>query len=260
LEELRSKAFPLRARAYSESDVIAVLLTREHGKLSGIARGARRSKRRFAGPALEPFHEIDARFKRRPHSELVFLEEGRLVESYDALTARVEAFAWGSYLTELIEVVLPAGEACPGVYDLYRSTLVALGRGDAVEPTAQHFVLRALEHAGWCPDFERCGVCGAALISGVRPIVDPRGGGVICARHEIERKGGAPDDAAQRPPRRVIDDVLLAYVRAARDAPGADATTETLSAATALLDRLIALHVPRPLRARRVLGELTQAT
>jgi hypothetical protein len=56
----------------------------------------------------------------------------------------------------------------------------------------------------------------------------------------------------------VIDDTLLGYVRAARSAPRPDAEIATLQSATALLDRLIALHVPRPLRARRVLGELTQ--
>ena len=259
MEELRSSAFPLRTRSYSESDVIAVLLTRDHGKLSGIARGARRSKRRFAGPALEPFHEIEVRYKRRPHSELVFLDEGRLVASFDAITARVEAFAWGSYVTELAEVVVPADEPCPGVYDLYAATLAALASGEEVEPVAQHFVLKVLEHAGWCPDFERCGICGASLASGVQPIIDPRGGGVICGRHDAERRGGDPDDATYRPSRRVIDDELLGYVRAARSAPRPDAESATLQAATALLDRLIALHVPRPLRARRVLGELTQS-
>jgi len=258
LEELRSKAFLLRTRAYSESDVIAVLLTRDHGKISGIARGARRSKRRFAGPALEPLHELEIRFKRRPNVELVFLDESRLVEPFDAITSSVEAFAWSAYLTELSEVVLPLGEPCSGVYDLYRATLEGLSRGVDAEGASQHFVLRVLEHAGWCPDFERCGICGSFLESSVRPIVDPRGGGVICGRHEIERQGGDPEDPAERLPRRVLDDALLAYVRAARREPQSNAPAETIRAATALLDRLIALHVPRPLRARRVLGELTQ--
>ena len=76
-------------RAYGESDLIAVLLTEDYGKLSGIARGARRSRRRFSGPALEPLHEIELRFKRRAHSELVFLHESRVVESYDGIAANV---------------------------------------------------------------------------------------------------------------------------------------------------------------------------
>lgn len=260
MEELRSKAFLLRTRAYSESDVIAVLLTRDHGKVSGIARGARRSKRRFAGPALEPLHEIEVRFKRRPNVELVFLDESRLVEPFDAITASVEAFAWSAYLTELAEVILPLGEPCHAIYDVYRATLEQLALGAAAEPTAQHFVLRVLEHAGWCPDFERCGICDSTLEASVRPIVDPRGGGVICGRHEIERQGGDPEDPEERLPRRVLDDTLLAYVRAARREVQADAPVETIRAATALLDRLIALHVPRPLRARRVLGELTRSS
>jgi len=258
LDEVRTKAFPLRARPYGESDLIAVLLTEEHGKLSGIARGARRSRRRFSGPALEPLHEIELRFKRRPHSELVFLHESRLVESFDGIAASVDAFAWASYVTELTEVVLPPADPCRPVYDLYRAALAAFAGGAEIQSTAQHFVLRILEYAGWCPDFERCGVCGAVLSASVRPIVDPRGGGVICARHDVERKGGDPDDPAYKPSRRILDEQLLAYLRASRAVPQPSVPPETLTTATALLDRLIELHVPRPLRARRVLGELTQ--
>ena len=46
--EERTPAIVLRARDYSESDRIVTLLTRDMGKLSGIARGAKASRRRFA--------------------------------------------------------------------------------------------------------------------------------------------------------------------------------------------------------------------
>lgn len=260
MDELRSPAFLLRSRAYGESDVIAVFLTAEHGKVSGIARGARRSRRRFAGPALQPFFELEIRYKRRPHSELVFLQESRVLESFEGVAADVDTFAWASYLTELTEVVLAAADPCRDVYDLYGETLSRLTEQQPTTATCHHFALRLLEHAGWCPDFERCAVCSAPLAAATRPIVDPRGGGVICARHDLQRRGGSDedvDDPTRRPSRRVIDPDLLEHVRASRAQPHPDCSPATLRAATALLDRLIELHVPRALRARRVLAELT---
>ena len=257
MDEVRSQAFLLRARAYGESDVIAVFLSAEHGKVSGIARGARRSRRRFGGAALQPFHELEIRYKRRPHSELVFLQESRVLTDFEGLAADVATFAWASYLTELTEVVLPAADPCPDVYELYRETLGRLAASEPTTATCHYFTLRLLEHAGWCPDFERCVVCSAPLEPETRPIVDPRGGGVICARHDLQRNGGDADDPARRPSRRVIDPDLLEHMRASRLEPHPDCAPAALRAATALLDRLIELHVPRTLRARRVLADLT---
>lgn len=257
MDELRTRAFLLRSRVYAESDLIAVFLTVDHGKISGIARGARRSRRRFGGAALQPFHELEIRYKRRSHSELVFLQESRVLAEFESLTAEVDAFAWASYATELTEVVLAAADPCPAVFDLYRETLQRLVEREPTTATCHYFVLRLLEHAGWCPDFERCAVCSTPLEPETRPIIDPRGGGVICARHDVQRMGGDADDPAQRPSRRVIDPDLLTHVRASRLEPHLTGSPATLTATTALLDRLIELHVPRTLRARRVLGELT---
>jgi hypothetical protein len=80
---------------------------------------------------------------------------------------------------------------------------------------------------------------------------------VICAHHDLQRNGGDVDDPARQPSRRVIDPELLEHVRSSRIEPHPDCPPATLRAATALLDRLIELHVPRTLRARRVLAELT---
>ncbi|MBW2672896.1 MAG: DNA repair protein RecO, partial [Deltaproteobacteria bacterium] len=50
----KTPAFVLHFLNYGEADRIVTLFTREFGKLKGIAKGARRSKKRFAN-AIEPF-------------------------------------------------------------------------------------------------------------------------------------------------------------------------------------------------------------
>src|SRR5437016_5754381 len=70
--ELATSALVLRTRPYGESDRIVTLITEQHGKVTGIAKGAKNSRRRFAG-TLEPFVLIRAVFRQRTTSDLVFL-------------------------------------------------------------------------------------------------------------------------------------------------------------------------------------------
>jgi len=263
VEEIRTRAFVLRTRSYGESDVIAVLLSADHGKLSGIARGAKRSKRRFAGPALEPFQELDVRLGRRPHSDLAFLHECSVVTSHHAVAADIEAYAWASYLCELTEVMTPERDACPELYRLFRELLGRLAGGAPATAASHHYVLALLDWAGWGPDFSRCSVCEQPLEAASRPIVDPRGSGLMCAAHEAEQRGADPGDPGFEPSRRIVDDELLTYICGLRvavvDAVNTEATPEVPVAATALLHRLVDLHLHRPLKSRAFLATITSA-
>ena len=66
-------AIVLRTREYGESDKIVTVLSRAAGKFSGIAKGGKRSQRRFPG-TLEIFSHVTLDYKRRPHSERAFLD------------------------------------------------------------------------------------------------------------------------------------------------------------------------------------------
>jgi DNA repair protein RecO (recombination protein O) len=256
VESLSTEGFVLRTRPFGESDVIAVLFTSDYGKLSGIARGARRSRRRFAGPVLEPFQEIGLRFARRPHSELAFLHECSIVRSHHHIADELMSFAWASYVCELTERMVPERDPAPELYALFRETMETLGSGVDAESAAHHFILGLLGVAGWGPDFTRCGICDKEVTSASRPILDGRGSGVVCSRHEAERLGVNPEDPSYRPTRRIITEPLLAYVRSASTAVAADSDPRLRAEATQLLDRLIDLHLAKPLKSRRFLAEI----
>ena len=256
-EEVTTHAFVLRTRNYAESDRIVVLLTREHGKISAIAKGARRSAKRFAGGALEPFQELVVRFDRKPWGSLAFLHESRVLGSNQALAADLDAYAWASYLTELTEVMTVDRDPCRDLYELYREVTSRLGRENA-EPLAHHYVLGLLDRSGWAPDFASCGVCAEPVTEYSRPILDSRGSGVVCSRHEAEALGIDPEDESFRPSRRVIDPPLMQYVqRAAFDVPEV-AEPSVARLATALLERLVDLHLVRPLRSRAFLKTMAR--
>ena len=116
-------------------------------------------------------------------------------------------------------------------------------RGPSVELTAHRFIIGLLDWAGWGPDFEVCGRCAAPITAERRPIVEPRGSGLMCARHEAESVGHDPDDHGYRPSRRVVDGELLEYVRGLRAGRDEEPSTKLAAAATALVHRLVDLHI-----------------
>lgn len=262
MEDVLTRAFCLRTRAFGESDLIAVLLTEDHGKVSGVARGAKRSRKRFAGGALEPFHQLSLRFARRPHADLAFLHESRVERSHHAIAQNLDTYAWASYVSELTEVMVPERDPAPTIFALFATTMSSFAAGtQPVEPVAHRFIMGLLDSAGWGPDLDQCGVCGAAITERTKPILDERGSGVICSRHVAERIGADPDDPNFRPGRRVINQELLQYVASAREAVPVASVPALTATATALLDRLIDLHLQRPLKSRAFLGQLrAQAT
>jgi DNA repair protein RecO (recombination protein O) len=256
MDEIVTNAFVLRSRNYGESDRILVLLTEDAGKVSAIAKGARRSVRRFAGGALEPFQELTVRLDRKPAFSLAFLHESRIVHTNRSLASDLDAFAWASYLTELTEVMTVDRDPCRDLFGLYREVMARLGQ-DFIEPLAHHFVLGLLDRSGWAPDFGICGICSEPVTDQSRPILDSRGSGVICSRHEAEALGIDPEDSTFRPSRRVIGPDLMTYVRDAAFQIPPPPEPDVGRLATALLERLVDLHLTRPLRSRAFLKSLS---
>ena len=110
--EETTPAIVLRARDYAESDRIVTLLTRDHGKLAGIAKGAKASRHRFERK-LEPFSHVMLHFRRRPHGQLVFITRAEAAElAQYPIDEDLGRIALGSYMLELSDALTaPEGEA-----------------------------------------------------------------------------------------------------------------------------------------------------
>src|ERR1700751_594154 len=103
--EESTPAIVIRARDYSESDRIVTLLTRDFGKLSGIAKGAKASRKRFERK-LEPFSHVTLYFRRRPHGQLVFITRAERGENPPPeLEDDLGKIALGSYMIELADAL-----------------------------------------------------------------------------------------------------------------------------------------------------------
>jgi DNA repair protein RecO (recombination protein O) len=185
-----SPAIVLRTRDYSESDRIVTLLTVDAGKLGGIAKGAKQSRRRFERK-LEVFSHVMAYFRRRPHGELVFItraEAGGL-PPFD-LTDDIGKIALGSYMVELADALSREEAESAGAYRILSAALGTAARHGASRALRQAFELNLLKWAGYQLEFQRCQVCARPPAGDATSFVFiPSYGGIVCQ----QCRGGATD-------------------------------------------------------------------
>lgn len=184
MKGIQTEALILRAVDFGESDRILHLLVPDSGRLTAIAKGARRSVRRFAG-TLDLFNHLRIEVDLRRPTSMARLDQARLIQAFDALRTDPARFALGCYLLELFDRLAPEGGNPADMRRLFAFALGALRAIAAREPNARLrtlLELRALDALGLRPELRHCVRCGGDVGSG--PLVDFHvgDGGVACAR------------------------------------------------------------------------------
>jgi DNA repair protein RecO (recombination protein O) len=175
----KSRAIVLRRVAFGEADWIVTLFTRDAGRISGIARSARASQRRFGG-ALELGSIVDVRYSERGNASFVRLEEAAVaVPTIGAMKslARIGAVARSLCLALAF---LPEREANPEKFDLLVRRIQALCEDDPKSADGLSFELEWLARCGFGPTVVCCASCGASAARGGRWSFEFDRGGIVC--------------------------------------------------------------------------------
>jgi DNA repair protein RecO (recombination protein O) len=176
----KASAFVLRFIDYGDSDRIVTFYTDKSGKLKGIAKGARRSKRRFLN-AIEPFCHSTILYSRRSKEGLALIENCDVINHYPGIREDLERTMVASCFIELIDQFTIEGRKVPGLFKLLEDFLGLIERGNGIEETLQFFELRLLKVAGYEPVLERCVKCGTPLEEMETPFFCPSDGGIKCS-------------------------------------------------------------------------------
>lgn len=156
---IESESLVLKSYSLAEADKIVVLLTRDHGIVRGVAKGAKRLKSRF-GSGLEPFSVVSATYFQKESAELVSIQRIDLVASSFAAAGSPEFLSKFAYLTELLIAFSPPHDPNETLYRMTRACLdAAAGDGMALEAVGVYFQLWLLRLAGYLPDWHSCGGC-----------------------------------------------------------------------------------------------------
>jgi DNA repair protein RecO (recombination protein O) len=174
---MESEAIVLRTYPLREADLLVTLFTRAEGKVRGVARSAKKSKRRFGG-ALEPMTYVRAFYDVRERQELARLDACEVLQSpmtTEVSYARAVALA---HVAELLDEMLPDREANDAIFRLTLSVLQVL-RGSDIWMPVTYFDLWLTRLVGFLPELTECVVCGRDL-NGSRAYFHALGDGLMC--------------------------------------------------------------------------------
>ncbi|HEX3555958.1 MAG TPA: DNA repair protein RecO [Thermoanaerobaculia bacterium] len=154
-----AEALILDVRDLHDRDRIVTFLTREHGKKSGVAKGARVKHSRFGGQ-LQPLAKVQVTWYEREGRDLVRISSVELVSAAHLLQSDLEGLLLGSYLADHLLEFAQEGEASDHLYRLLDSTLQALAAGVERDLATRYFETWVLRIAGVFPAPHVCPSCG----------------------------------------------------------------------------------------------------
>ncbi len=159
----------LRSYPFKEADLVVSFLTRDQGKLRGVAKRARRPKSAF-GAGLERLSQVRMAYFQSETRELVNLDSCELLVSQFRLMSDYRAGVALDFFAEVTDQLLPPGEPNERFFRLLTTVLEHLG---ALEPgsvwrAVTYFSLWAVRLSGFLPDLSACLECGSLLADGER--------------------------------------------------------------------------------------------
>jgi len=176
----QSEAIILRTYPLREADLLVTLFTRAEGKVKGVAKSAKRSRKRFGG-ALEPLTCVRALWQDRPGSELARLDSCEVLLSPLSAPigyARCVALA---HVAEMLDELLPDREANDGIFRLAWAVLQSLETGSIWLPIT-YFDLWTVRLMGFLPPRAECIECGEPL-AGQPAFFHALRDGLTCQHH-----------------------------------------------------------------------------
>lgn len=180
-ESHKTTGFVLRTLSYGESDLIVTFYSNEFGKLKGIAKGAKRSKKRFVN-VFEPFSLTNIIFTRKSRDMLAFIDACEIVDHYDAIRLDLNKTLIASYFIDLADHFNPEGKKNEKVFELLQTFLALLCTQKASEALVRFFEMRLLKLAGFEPTLDHCIMCRTPVTNGSAYYFHAPEGGIKCAK------------------------------------------------------------------------------
>jgi len=181
-------AIMLRKTDFGDYDLIITFFTLKEGKITVIAKSAKKSTKRFGG-ILELFSALDVVYGTGRRKGLPVLQEAVLKQPFPSIRSSMLKTAYASYWTELINEWMEDGQIEVLLYQLFYHVLKELDAGASSEGALSIlFQMRFMKMFGLAPNLQRCGICRVDLenITETTMMFNLAKGGIICDRCAVE--------------------------------------------------------------------------
>ena len=174
-----TEAIVLDCFEHGESDLILTFLSQDNGRLSAIAKGAKRSKKRFVNK-LELFSFLHITYQTSPNRDLSFLSEAELHTGFLNIRKNFELYTIASVIREFLLIAIREGEADDQLFRLCLWALHNIDQNQQPPAVLTLFLTRFYGAIGYRPDFTACNSCNTLVMSNQRYSFDTTSGGLIC--------------------------------------------------------------------------------
>jgi DNA repair protein RecO (recombination protein O) len=175
----KDRAIVLSTRVFGESDKIVRFFTLGSGKLTGIAKGGKKSQKRFMN-TLELFNMVNLEYFEKPGAGMVRIDSADLIETNMDIGSSYKSMCIASFFTEFVDKLTKEKERNDA---LFRHLSTNLSRLKAVEFTRSdvlYYQLQTLDHLGFMPNFGTCVQCGKHLAEHEKICFSNERGGTLC--------------------------------------------------------------------------------
>ncbi len=246
----RLRAIVLKRRDMGEADRLLTVFTRDHGKLTLLAKGVRRQASRKAGH-IEPFTCAELLVAKGKSLDLV--TQAETAEAHRHLREDLWRSSWAYYVVELADAFTQEADPNALLFDLLLETLGRLDAGESdLGLAVRYYELHALALAGYQPQLFRCVQCNALLLPEVNFLSLSRGG-CLCPQH------GAHHPETIALPLPVLKVLRFLQSRAWEEIAALQISPETASQVESVLARYIVYQLEHTLRSSAFLAKLRQA-
>jgi DNA repair protein RecO (recombination protein O) len=248
-------ALVLRIVEFGEADLIVHLLTPTRGRVTAMAKHARRSVRRFPG-SLDLFNHLEVKVHPRKRGGMPLLDRARLVTPFLALRQDSARYALACYVVELLARLAPeegVGPEMRGIFDFALEALHALENARPDAKTRVGIEMRALDALGLRPELRQCIRCGREVEGPAVISFHVADGGVVC--HRCGQAEELPLRAHLGTLRALEHGLRLPLAELSR----VSLAPQALAEAQQIVRRFQRYHIGIELRSERFLGEVMGA-
>lgn len=172
-----TRAFVLKSYDFRETSRIAVFFSKDFGKIKGILKGIRKDHRKFS-TSLTPLSLNHIIFYKKRVSEIHLVSQCDMQEDFALISPDLKDIVSLSFVSELIDFVMPLEDPNPEVFDLIHNFLIALKQKR--QDYRHIFQIKMLRLSGFKPHFDSCLICESKILS--KGYFSHSKGGLLCPK------------------------------------------------------------------------------
>lgn len=170
-----------RIAAWSETSAIVTWISRDHGRLATVLKGAYRPRSLFLGQ-FDLLQTVELVYYRSARAGAAHVaRECALVTARPAFRRHWQATAAATYLADLLTRICPIEAPQPGLYPFLERALDLLSAHPRTDSLLLWLEIKLLDELGLTPRLQHCAGCGRELEPGrTETRLAPARGGLLC--------------------------------------------------------------------------------